>query len=234
MPIYQHETIEVVPGKMKDYLNGIIQICVPEVCEPRKMRLTGFFQTDGTTGRWPEATAIWELADWATYAWKQRGGAGHQGLNRWQSEAIKWRTAGFDRMLVPLPFSPRPPVFPDIKARGAIVVQEVVTVWPGKMEEYLSAVQQVVIPGAERQGLALEAFWRSAFRPLELLALWSVKSWDAYAAQQERAFGDAAKGAGPTWPREIWSYLSHLEQKILVPAPFSPLGGGGEDYNIVR
>jgi hypothetical protein len=155
-------------------------------------------------------------------------------LNRWQGEAIKWRTGGFDRILVPLSLSPQLPVFPDQLRPGSLFVQETIMVRPGKLRDYIRAIEDIVLPRAARAGVHLEACWRSIFRPFEVLALWSFPSWDQYAGHQKRTFARPDAASGVTWPAEIWKCISSLEQKILVPAPFSPLGGGGADYSITR
>ena len=65
--------------------------------------------------------------------------------------------------------------------------------------------------------------WRSSFRPREFVALWSVPSWEALAAlQKRRPSGHAASVPGM---EAMWPHLASVEERVLIPAPFSPLGG---------
>jgi hypothetical protein len=223
MPIYQHETVDVVPGMLREYFEGLRQLYLP-IGEERGLHLVGFFQTSGNSGRWPEAVALWEVDDWETHVWQRKTAGRHAGLHQYMKDALQWRTGGFDRILVPVSFSPRPPRRPQTRSSGAIFLQQTFLAHPGEVGEFLKNVEQHVVPQAAAAELMLEAFWRSTFRPLEYLALWSMADWDAYGrVLGRRDANDEASnlpGMEAAWPQ-----LTDLEEKVLIPASFSPLGG---------
>jgi hypothetical protein len=139
-------------------------------------------------------------------------------------DALGWRTGGFDRILMPVSFSPRPPRRPEVRSPGAVCLQQTFLVRPGHVRSFLDAVQEEILPQAAGAELTLQAFWRSTFRPLEYLALWSVPDWDAYgrvlALRDPEDEGSNLPGLGAAF-----EHLTDLEEKILIPASFSPLGG---------
>jgi hypothetical protein len=223
MPIYQHETVEVVPGQLREYFDGLERLYLP-MSGDRRLHLVGFFQTSGNSGRWPEAVAIWEVDDWETHVWQRKTAGSHAGLHQYMKDALGWRTGGFDRILIPVSFSPRPPRRPEVRSPGAVCMQQTFLVRPTQARGFLDAVQKEIVPRAAEGELTLQAFWRSTFRPLEYLALWSMPDWDAYgrvlARRDPEDEGSNMPGLG-----SAFEHLTDLEEKILIPASFSPLGG---------
>lgn len=223
MPVYQHETVDVVPGQIREYFAGLERLYLP-IGDERGLGLVGFFQTSGNSGRWPEAVAIWEVADWATHVTQRKTAGTHRGLHQYMKDALGWRTGGFDRILMPVSFSPRPPRRPEVHAPGAVCMQQTFLVRPGRARAFLEVIRESVIPGAAAIELTLQALWRSTFRPLEYLALWSMPDWDAYGRVLGRRDPDDEASDLPGLAA-AWDHLTDLEEKILIPASFSPLGG---------
>lgn len=220
MPIHLHETVDVVAGKLGEYFAGLNEMFAP-LGEERGITMSGVFEIAGTSGRWPQAVLLWQIDSWDAYARQRTTAGAHPGVGRWHTAAVGWRTGGYDRMLSPLPFSPLPPARPHAASPGCVCVQQTFIVKPGHSAGFLNGMRDVVIAPLIGSALTLQAFWRSSFRPLEFLALWSVPDWDAFARLE-----DAARASGSVPGVDaVTAELGHIEERVLIPASFSPIGG---------
>ena len=224
--LYQHETIDVAAGRVRDYLEAVGEVFAPIGVE-RRMPFCGVFQVAATSGRWPQVVCLMEIGDWATYAWQRTTSSTHPGMERWKRDALRWRGSGFDHMLELLPFSPVPPVAPRFAGSGRVFVQQSLTARPGAVEPLLAHLERSLLPGAAGDGMRLEGAWRSVFQPGELIVIGSLEDWNAYARMQlarDARVGEGGEplpGLGPAW-----EWLADLQERILMPTAFSPLGGG--------
>ena len=225
MPIYLHETVDVLPGRMREYLEGMETVFLP-IGDERRLILSGFFQTAGISGRWPEVVAMWTVHSWDDHVWQRRSAGSHPNLSMWQEKAITFRTGGFDRLLIPVPFAPLLPARPEVRAAGGVCLQQTFTVRPGRARAFVDGFERSVAGRAAEAELTLETLGRSVFRPFEYIAVWSLADWDAYGRMQQRRdpVDEASNLPGLA---DLLEELTGLEEKVLIPARFSPLGGGG-------
>lgn len=222
MPLYLHEDVDCVAGRVSEYVEAIGTTLIP-LTDERRLRCCGFFQVSGSSGRWPQLVALWEM-EVSDHVEQRKSIAAHEGMRRWMTEGARFRTGGFDRILILHHFSPRPVARPQRQRPGAICLEQTFRVRPGATRDFLGAVQQQLLPRAPQAELTLEGFWRSQFRPLEHLALWSVPDWEAYGRLLQRR--DAAdEGSNVPGLDDLWPWLADLSERILIPLPFSPLGG---------
>jgi hypothetical protein len=223
MPVYLHEIVDCIAGKVTEYLEALETELMP-LTDERKLRCCGFFQVAGSSGRWPQLMALWEL-EVADHVAQRKSIGGHQGMRDWMSKGAQWRTGGFDRILLPHPFSPRPPVRPQFHCSGCVVLEQTFNVRPDETTSFVTEAEHGLLPAMAEDGLTLQGFWRSHFRPLEHIAMWSMPDWDAYGRLLERRNPtDASTNLGGD--AALWNTLSDVTEKILIPLRFSPLGGG--------
>ena len=224
--LYQHETIDVVAGKVRDYLEAVGEVFAPIGVE-RRMPFCGVFQVAATSGRWPQVVCLMEIGDWDTYAWQRTTTSTHPGMEHWKETALQWRGSGFDHMLELLPFSPVPPVAPRFAGSGRVFVQQSLTARPGMTDSLIGHLEAALLPGMTADGMRLEAAWRSVFQPAELLTLWSLDDWAAFAHLQLTRDARVAAGGEPIAGLDTaWDRLADLQERVLMPTAFSPLGGG--------
>ena len=234
MKIYLHETIDVVSGQWDNYQKGIFKEGVPYIDE-FKLKLVSFNQVKYSSGRWPEGVAIWEIDDWDTYVWEMRDlsiDPDHP-IGKYMYMAPKWRTGGFDRIMIPVAWSPIPPagyqLGGGVKSPQAIFLQQTYTAQPRHAGAFVDAMEKHVLPKAADGELTLEAFWRNTFDPLEYIGLWSVPDLDAFVRCMKRRNpadeGSQLPGLGP-----VWEHLGRLAERILLPTDYSPLGGGKKSF----
>jgi hypothetical protein len=227
MRLYLHETIDCIAGKVAEYQEALEKEMMP-LADQRKLHCVGFFQVAGNSGRWPEMIALWEM-EVADHLEQRRTIGGHAGLKRWMTEGAAWRRGGFDRTLLPHSISPRPVLRPQFKSPGAICLEQTFLVQPGKTADFVRGVESVLVPRGAEAELTLEGFWRSEFRPLEHIALWSMPGWDAYGRLLERRAPHDEASQVPGLDK-VWGSLRDLTERILIPLRFSPLGGGPGAY----
>src|SRR4030095_16273632 len=73
--------------------------------------LVGTWQQSGSTGDWPRVVNLWEMGGWdgwadiLEYQYTPRTGQ-PPAPRQWWTEATKYRSGGFDRILEPVPWSP--------------------------------------------------------------------------------------------------------------------------------
>jgi hypothetical protein len=223
--LYQHETIDVVPGKLDEYVAALERLWLP-VAQKRNLRLLGFWQTIGSTGRWPEAIAIWEIDDWTHFAKLRESqyedAHRDKGLAEWIAKAWQWRSGGFDRILLPGPGCPTLKELLAKNVRGRIFLHEIVQCVPGKVPEYVASVIKDYYPIAERRGLQPVGTYRVAMRNAEAVNVWAVKDWQAWAHLQESQPRDAEF---QRWMREQMSLRTDWESKLMTPVSWCPLAG---------
>ena len=227
--LYQHETIDVVAGTVRDYLEAVGEVFAPIGVE-RRMPFCGVFQVAATSGRWPQVVCVMEIGDWDTYAWQRTTTSTHPGMEQWKELALQWRGSGFDHMLELLPFSPVPPTAPHFAGTGRVFVQQSLTAAPGLTDALIALVDAALLPGMLADGFRLDAAWRSVFQPAELIAIWSLEDWDGYARMQLARDARVAAGGEPIAGLDTaWECLADLQERVLMPTAFSPLGGGSSE-----
>lgn len=104
-----------------------------------------------------------------------------------------------------------------------IVEERIYTLHPGKAAEWLKAYQEEGMAIQTRhQGQPLGYFF-TEFGPLnQVIHLWG------YDSLEDRARRRAAAAKDPEWQAylvKIRPLLISQENKLLMPAPFSPIGG---------
>lgn len=223
MAIYLHETVEATYGKVDEYCKGIGEIGVPAFND-WKLKIVGFYQNVFSSGIWPECVAIWSIEDWETYIWMMKHAKDVPGMVTWMKAAHGWRQKGFDRMFVPVDWSPTPPLQPEFRASGGLLIQQMYTVIPGRSQEFLAIMEKEIRPKAEAIGLTLEFIWRNNYNQFEFFGMWSVPSWEAYAEYQNKR--DADNGNQLPGFDKVFPMLQKMDERVLKPTSYSPLGGG--------
>ena len=170
--------------------------------------LVGTWQQSGSTGDWPRVVNLWEMAGWdgwaeiLEYQYTPRTGQ-PAALRSWWTEAAKFRSGGFDRILEPTPYCPTRRELIDRNVRGRACIQEIATIVPGRVEHYLEAVAARWLPLAARRGLTLVGAYRTAMRDTEAVLLWCLPTLRDYtrhlqdfrSAPETRAWAETAR----TW-----------------------------------
>jgi len=227
--LYLHEVIECLPGQTDAYLDFVERVYLPIADQVDVSWLTpaGFWKPRTTYGKWSQAVLLYKVQSWAqwlTYM-NQRSKSGNESYFKdFDIPVRKLRSGWFDRVVAALPFSPEPPLRPQIVRTGSMFLNHLINVRPDGIRQFVAAMRDVVIPAAAKQGLRLELFARVVCKPTEYLAIWSVPDVEAMARWRE-AYDVEAPGPNLPGFDAAWPYITDFEERDLIPSTTSPLGG---------
>lgn len=217
--LYLHETIAIVGTGSEAYKAHTGKLGTDR--RDGGAPLVGTWQQSGSTGAWPVVVNLWEMRDWDHWAdilarQYTRSSGQDAALQAWWTEATQWRSGGFDRILVPAPFSPTRAEILAHGIRGALCLQEIATVKPGTAERYLAAVGAARRRAMARRGLELLGAYHTAMRETEVVLLWNAPTFaDAIAYLR-----DAEGKAGRAWRKTARAWRVDYRETLLVPSPW--------------
>lgn len=81
-------------------------------------------------------------------------------------------------------------------------------------------VWEKLAPASAERGLALFGTYKNPYTNTEVLNLWTIKDWDAWAQAQTARLTDPRMAE---WQREHLATRTDWQDLLLLPAPFSPL-----------
>ena len=223
--IYIHELISIRGHNRAKYMHHMTANWVPVAIAERNQLCYGVWGTVGSTGRWPEVVNMWELDGWDGLAANFAHEFSHASLQdpslaEWWARAAKFRRGGFDRILVPAPWTSGIEQLVAQGVRGEVFAQEIVTVPPGAAGDYLDALQEVGRAAVESFGLVLTgAFTTAMWNETECIVIWAIPDWSTWAAYEASQgddrlvdWRDAQRDVDADWLRTL-----------MVEAPLSPL-----------
>ena len=227
--IYIHELIEITGQNRARYMHHMTANWGPIGREERNLLCVGVWATVGSTERWPETVNLWEIEGWSGLAANFRHEFSHPTLQdpalaKWWAEAASYRRGGYDRVLVPAPYSPTLEEAMAQGIGGEVYYHELVSITPGRARDYLAALEQEWLPVAGRIGLRLLGAYRTAMvNDSEAVVIWAIDTWEAWAAAQE-ALDDDPGVAG--WRERVHGLVIDWRGKLLVDSPLNPLKTG--------
>lgn len=216
--LYLHETIDIVGTGSEGYKahTGRLGTHRTDGGAP----LIGTWQQSGSTGSWPTVVNLWEMQGWDHWAeilerQYTRASGQEAKLKRWWTEATKFRSGGFDRILEPAPFCPTRGQLLDAGVRGRAVLQEVATVKAGRAERYLDAVAARWRGVAKQRGLTLIGAYRTAMRDTEAVLLWSLPDFRTFTRHLSTVSTDRTVRR---WMEHAHTWRVDYRETLLVPS----------------
>ena len=109
--VYIHELVDILGPNRAKYMHHITANWSPIGQAEREQLCFGIWGTVGSTARWPQVVNMWEHPGWSGMAANFEHEFEHPTLQdpslaSWWNEAASFRSGGFDRLLVPAPWSP--------------------------------------------------------------------------------------------------------------------------------
>jgi hypothetical protein len=228
--MYLHEIIHVVPGQEELYMSSILAHSEgsrylgpnppPPGVRARELML-GHFRTAQVSGTWPKVVNLWWAQEWSerAAALKMQFAGGESAfLEEWWNRNLTLRRGGYDRILLPAPFSPGPEVAGQI--RGRVFLHEIARVRFGEADAYLRAMGEQFVPVAERHGWRLAGAYRVALRPCDVLSIWAMPEWGTFAS----LLGDESDPALRSWAAYRDEALTDCDEMVMLPGRVSLLG----------
>src|SRR5262245_10014745 len=214
--VYLHETIDIVGTGSENYKRHTGE----RRTSGRGGALVGTWQQSGSTGQWPCVINLWEMGgwdDWAeilAYQYTRTKGQPAE-LRSWWTEATRWRSGGFDRILEPASFCPTRAELIADGVRGQACLQEIATLHPGQADAYLEAVASHWVPVATRRGLTLVGAWRTAMRETEAVLLWCLPTFRDFTGHLAD-FGTTAETRA--WADMARTWRTDHRETLLIPS----------------
>ena len=192
--VYIHEFIDIIAHQRSNYMQHMTANWSPIGQEERDQSCYGVWALLGSTGAWPKTVNMWEHAGWsglaASFAVETVGkGAQDPALEKWWAEAAKFRSGGYDRIMIPAPWTQTIEELCANGVRGEVYTHELVTVEPGSAADVLErARDESELP--ERHSWKLFGALTTAMRnDDEALLLWSIPTWQQWAdGEADRKF----------------------------------------------
>jgi hypothetical protein len=226
--LYLHEYVRTVPGREEPYLASVLSLHHDPVRGDREGRAAfAQFRSVQTSGPWPCAVNIWENT-WAgqteDLVGQFRDTRRDVAMEEWWNRNLHLRRGGYDRILVPAPFSP---ALADLVARGVrceVFWHEIAGLPFGEPLRYLDLVGRELVPALDRLGLVLVGAFRVAMRPRQVLTIIGAPEWQQLAEMLSAAQRDPQLTA---WNEYRTTIADRSEEMLLLPARHDPLARGG-------
>lgn len=216
--LYLHEVIDIIGDGQQSYLDTVGERARHSEREGIS-RLMGTWKVIGSTNRWPRVVNLWEMDGWEHWA----GTLERQFLPEkkdphlapWWSKATQWRSGGFDRILEPTSFSPTRDQLRASGFKAWVCVHTIIRLSPGKCEEYLSAVGELLVPLLRAHGFTLMGAYAAPMRSDEALVLWAAPDFRALTKWFATRRNDPATRE---WTARVGPLREEFETMWLVPS----------------
>jgi hypothetical protein len=224
--VYIHEFIDITGHGRARYMHHMTANWSPIAQEERNQLCYGVWGVVGSTGPWPTVVNMWEEDGWEGLAASFGHELSHAELQdpklaRWWAAAAEMRSGGFDRILVPAPWSE---TITDLCARGAggvAYAHDQVTVPPGTARDFLELAREAGGSYYEGFGWSLIGGWETALRhDDEAFLIWSIPGWEQWGQ------AEACLRRDESWGRRQRDTVTDFKRILLVDAPLGPLRTG--------
>ena len=218
--VYLHETIDIVGTGSEAYKTHTGRLGTGR--RDGGAPLVGTWQQSGSTGAWPKVVNLWEMRGWDHWAeilerQYTRASGQEASLKTWWTEATKYRSGGFDRILVPAAYSPTRADLVAAGIKGVACLQEVATLEAGAAAGYLGAVGTRRRRAMQRRGLALVGAYHTAMRDTEAILLWNVPTWEHFTQYLHSAETGRSERA---WHAAARRWRVDYRETLLVASPW--------------
>ena len=227
--VYIHEFIDIRGHNRANYMHHMTANWSPTAQAERHQLCYGVWSLLGSTSAWPQVVNMWEEDGWAglgeSFGIEAVGpGAQNPKLEKWWATAAEFRRGGFDRIMIPAPWTQTIEELCADGATGAVYAHELVRVRPGAAAEFLERARETAVRALSPYGWQLVgAFTTAMVDDDEALLLWAIPTWDQWAAAEE---GHATDDAVVAWRSTTRDIVTNWHRTLLVDAPLSPLRTG--------
>jgi hypothetical protein len=227
--VYIHEFIDIRGHNRAKYMHHMTANWSPTAQAQRHQLCYGVWALLGSTGPWPQVVNMWEEDGWAglagSFAIEGVGpGAQDPKLAKWWATASEFRRGGFDRIMVPAPWSRPIERLCTDGITGVVYAHELVKVRPGCATELLERAREEAAPAFVAYEWELAgAFTTAMVADDEALLLWAIPTWARWSDAEAAHRTDDAVIAWRAGARDI---VTRWHRTLLIDAPLSPLRTG--------
>lgn len=223
--VYIHEFIDIIGPRRPEYMHHMTANWSPMAQEERNQLCFGVWGTVGTTGRWPQVVNMWEEEGFEGLA----KGLGRElarpnlqdaKLEKWWNEAADFRSGGFDRILLPAPWTRTIDELCADGVRGVAYAHETIRVDNAGADDFLSGVRDLAVPTLAPFGWELVGALKTAMHDdSECILIWAIETWQHWAEYERAVDRDPTVRA---WRDRCWGARS-FERFLMCDAPLSPM-----------
>ncbi|MHB8467160.1 MAG: NIPSNAP family containing protein [Acidimicrobiales bacterium] len=227
--VYIHEFIDIRGHHRASYMHHMTANWSPTAQVERAQLCYGVWALLGSTGGWPRTVNMWEHTGWdglaASFSVETVGkGAQDPKLEKWWAMAADFRRGGFDRIMIPAPWTRTIAELCADGVRGDAYAHELVKVRAGASAELLERANEGASPLLGRYGWQLIGAFRTAMvADDEALLLWAIPTWAQWAAGEQADFSDGDLRA---WRSGLRDMVINWHRVLLIDAPLSPFRTG--------
>jgi hypothetical protein len=224
--LYLHEFIDIIGHSRARYMHHMTANWSPIAQEERNQLCFGVWGVVGSTGRWPEVVNIWEEDGFPGIAFglgreTARPSLQDEKLEKWWAEAANHRRGGFDRLMIPAPWTRTIEELCSDGVRGDLYAHETAKVARGGARDFLERVRDHAVPAYAALELELVGAMRTAMHlDDECLLIWAIPTWERWAEFEQAMERDAALMA---WQRTLYDEATSFERFLMSDAPLSPM-----------
>jgi hypothetical protein len=225
--LYIHEYIDIIGHHRAAYMHHMTANWSPIAQAPPRHQLCyGVWGVVGSTGRWPEVVNLWEHDGFDGIALSLGHETGRpqlqdEKLEKWWAEAANYRRGGYDRLLVPAPWTRTIDELCAAGIRGDLYAHETVKLAPWEADEFLSLVADAAIDAHGEFDWQLAGAWKTAMHDdSECTLIWAIPTWEQWAALENA--GAATPGLR-RWRDHLHDRATSFERFLMNDAPLSPM-----------
>jgi hypothetical protein len=227
--IYIHEFIDIIGHNRAKYMHHMTANWSPGAQVDRQQFCFGVWGVVGTTGPWPQVVNIWEEQGWDGLASSLNGELNNPTLQdpklaKWWAEAAGYRRGGFDRLVVPAPWSRTIDELCAAGVKGDVYAHEIVKVGPGEAGKWLEHIAETAVPLYAEHGWELAGAWETAMiDESECILLWAIPTWAQWGDFEAAERCDSSLRR---WRRASYGAVESTHRILLVDSPLSPMHTG--------
>jgi hypothetical protein len=227
--VYIHEFIDIIGHNRATYMQHMTANWSPIGQEERNQLCYGVWGVVGTTGAWPQVVNLWEEDGLDGLARSFRHELSHATLQdpklaKWWSDAAGLRRSGFDRVLLPAPWTRTIEELCAQGIHGEAYAHEQIRVPRGTASRFLDAVAERATEPYGEHGWELIGAWETAMiDESECFLLWALPTWESWASLEHAERRDSPVRGWRTW---VYHHSESWQRFLMVDAPLSPLRTG--------
>lgn len=223
--LYLHEVVDITGLGSWPYMRHTLAASGEEKVN---FVLQGTFSVMGVTGRWPQVVNIWDVpGGWD--GWLESverlnlARRTNTELEGWWTEAYRYRSGGFDRLLAGAAGSPTTDQLVSAGVRGTLFVHEVAEVRAGSAPEYLAAVLDERVDLMARFDHTLTGAYEVVYSDTEVITVWATTPESHVSLMRS---DDPRIGR---WRRRAGEWVVHRRAELMTPCPGIVIGPPAED-----
>ena len=224
--VYIHEFIDIIGHNRANYMHHMTANWSPIAQKERHQLCYGVWGTVGSTRQWPEVVNVWEEDGFEGLADSFRHEFNHPSLQdpalaAWWARAAQFRKSGFDRILVPAPWTMTIEELCAAGVKGETYAHEQVHVPMGAARDFLEIVAEEAVPVYEEFGWKLCGAWETTMvNESECFLHWAIPTWESWAETEQAERRDSAL---QRWRTRTYELSEKWHRFLVVDAPLSPM-----------